>query len=337
MEKRDKVYWHDAFLEAMQLELNDYLHMLEFESEYHLSKEALVMDLLIIKKRTDQAIEKNIGKIFKGHNIVEFKSERDSLAWQDYNKVMAYALLYSAFNNVHLQDITVTFAVTMHPKAVLKYLETQRNLTVHQPQPGVYYVQNDICTVQILESKSLSTAENLFLHSMRSNLTQADLTTIAGAYRNIKAFEVRNVYLDRILQANEGIVKEMINMDLAQRVYEMTSDSPVWRDIMRREAKGLATELAQDMAQDIAYDMARDIAPSMAQDMAQGMAQDIAQGMAQDIAQDMAQGIAQGMAVDIALQKVKTFAKKMLSRGVAPQDISADLDMALEDVLALQA
>ena len=69
------------------------------------------MDVLIIKKKPDVKIEKNIGQIFRIHNIVEFKSETDTLTKWDYNKAIAYALLYSSFNKVPLQDITVTFAV----------------------------------------------------------------------------------------------------------------------------------------------------------------------------------------------------------------------------------
>ena len=41
MSKR-KVFWHEAFFEAMKLELHSYKDVLDFVSEYPLSKEALV-------------------------------------------------------------------------------------------------------------------------------------------------------------------------------------------------------------------------------------------------------------------------------------------------------
>ena len=74
-----------------------------------LSKEALKMDVLIIKKEKDVEIDKNIGKIFKGYNIFEYKSETDYLSVFDYNKVLGYALLYSSFEKVSLNDLTVSF------------------------------------------------------------------------------------------------------------------------------------------------------------------------------------------------------------------------------------
>ena len=79
MEKRDKIFRHAAHHEAMQPELHEYADALEFQDEYPLSKEALRMDSLIIKKTKNIEIKKNIGRIFKGHNLVEFKSESDSL------------------------------------------------------------------------------------------------------------------------------------------------------------------------------------------------------------------------------------------------------------------
>ena len=49
MDERDKVYWHGAFFEALQLELYQYKDALEFLKEYQLSKEALRMDVIVIK------------------------------------------------------------------------------------------------------------------------------------------------------------------------------------------------------------------------------------------------------------------------------------------------
>jgi len=78
---------------------------------------------LVTHQKPGEHIDKNIGRIFKTHNIFEFKSETDSLAIQDYNKVVAYALLYSSFTSASVVDITVSFAVTIHPRELLKYLD----------------------------------------------------------------------------------------------------------------------------------------------------------------------------------------------------------------------
>ena len=76
-ESRERSHWHDAFYEALRLELHDYRDVLHFENEYRLSREALRMDVLVIKKDSDAVIDKNIGRIFRAYNIFEFKSEND--------------------------------------------------------------------------------------------------------------------------------------------------------------------------------------------------------------------------------------------------------------------
>ena len=53
---QDKIYWHDAFYAALQLELHDYKDALTFEDNHALSKEALEIDMLIIKKMLHQSL-----------------------------------------------------------------------------------------------------------------------------------------------------------------------------------------------------------------------------------------------------------------------------------------
>ena len=113
--KQDKVYWHDGFYAALQLELHDYKDSLIFEDEHQLSKEALIMDVLIIKKTADVKIDKNIGQIFKSHNIFEYKSEHDNLSIWDYNKVTGYAMIYSAFKKISITDITIALLLRQSP------------------------------------------------------------------------------------------------------------------------------------------------------------------------------------------------------------------------------
>jgi len=43
LNERNKIFWHEAFSEALQLEFHRYQDSLEFEAEYPLNKEALIM------------------------------------------------------------------------------------------------------------------------------------------------------------------------------------------------------------------------------------------------------------------------------------------------------
>jgi hypothetical protein len=210
--RQGKIFWHEAFFEALQLEFCDYLDVLTFVDEHQLSKEALIMDVLIIKKVAEVQISKNIGEVFRGHNIFEFKSETDSLSVWDYSKVLGYAMIYSAFEKVPLGDITVSFVVTPKPTSVFKELTRVRGLTVDEVHRGIYYVSGEVFPIQIIESKRLPANENVFLKHLRSGLTQKDMISVIDSCGKYGTLEKVNAYLNRLFDANATVVKEVMEM-----------------------------------------------------------------------------------------------------------------------------
>ena len=131
-----RIAWHPAFVEAIQLELEDYLDVLTFETEHQLTTEPLKIDVLIIKKKKDVVIEKNIGRIFQQFNIVEYKSPNDRATVADYDKTQCYSRLFTALNKRYVADMSVTIVATRHPKKLLKYLNNRYSVT--HAQPGIY-------------------------------------------------------------------------------------------------------------------------------------------------------------------------------------------------------
>ena len=53
------------------------------------------IDELVIKVHDNEKIQKNIGRIFRKHNIVEYKSPEDYLTINDFINVYGYWLLLS--------------------------------------------------------------------------------------------------------------------------------------------------------------------------------------------------------------------------------------------------
>ncbi len=94
-EKR-RLSWHPAFGAVLRIELEKELDLLEIVDERQLTKEPLQMDVLVVKKEKDIRLEKNIGRIFKSYNIIEYKSPEDYLSINDFYKVYAYACLYQS-------------------------------------------------------------------------------------------------------------------------------------------------------------------------------------------------------------------------------------------------
>ncbi|MDR0464750.1 MAG: hypothetical protein LBG94_06510, partial [Treponema sp.] len=208
-----KLNWHPAFLQAIQHELYDYLDFLEFKYEYQLTTEPLRIDLLIIKKPKDLSIEKNIGKIFRSENIIEYKSPDDYLSIKDFLKVYAYANLYAAITpDVDFSDITLTFIESRYPRKLLKYLTDIRHYKIEETSSGIYSVHGDYLPIQIIESKKLSDSENLWLKSLKYDLEISNADAIIKESENRTERVSLSAYISILLDTNPDIFEELQNM-----------------------------------------------------------------------------------------------------------------------------
>ena len=91
----EKIQWHPAFDAALQIELGEEAKYLTFEPEHLLSKKPMQIDVLV-KNEKKVKIRKNIGRIFRQHNIIEYKSPEDHLNIDDFYKVYGYTCIYGS-------------------------------------------------------------------------------------------------------------------------------------------------------------------------------------------------------------------------------------------------
>ena len=122
----DATYWHPAFYAGIQIELEDDADNLVFENEHQLGKKPMEIDVLIIKKETDRPVKKNIGRIFKKYNIIEYKSPDDSLSVDDFYKVYGYTCFYKAdvqyADSIPAEELSITFVSGKYPRKMIKHL-----------------------------------------------------------------------------------------------------------------------------------------------------------------------------------------------------------------------
>jgi hypothetical protein len=221
--------------------LYEYRDVLSFEFERPLTSEPLRIDAVVIKKKPGVVIKKNIASIFKGHNIVEFKSPEDSLAVEDFHKVMAYAHLYSATTaGVEAADVTATFTVTKRPREVLKYLREAYGYEVEERWSGVYIITGDVLAMQIIESKKLSAGENLWLKSLREGVDRKAVEEVFNAGKVMKGGGApMKAFMYMFMKANYEQVKEVMKMsDMAvlDALFEEVGLASLW--VARGEAQG---------------------------------------------------------------------------------------------------
>lgn len=92
-----KIQWHQAFTAAVWLEFSENRDNLIYEKEYNLNTKPLEINLLVIKKQRHSHIYNEIGRLFRGHNILEYKSPEDHLNIDSFYKAIAYACLYKSY------------------------------------------------------------------------------------------------------------------------------------------------------------------------------------------------------------------------------------------------
>ncbi|MDR1635805.1 MAG: hypothetical protein LBR93_00555 [Treponema sp.] len=216
-----------------------YRDALSFESEHPLNSEPLRIDVIIIKKEREVVIENPIGAIFRGVNLVEYKSPGDHLSIKDFHKVGAYARLYSALSDVEVTDITVSFVVEAHPQKLLEYLRKVYRYEIREERSGIYQVIGDMVGIQIIESKRLGEGSALWLKSLRVGLNGEWLRKIIETSREMPKGAPLSAYIHVLLQANSSGFREVLRMSDAsfEAVLEEFGLPAKWKAKGREEGR----------------------------------------------------------------------------------------------------
>jgi hypothetical protein len=230
----------------MQLELEPFLPSLEFLTEVSLTSEPLRIDLLIIKKPPALSIPKNIARMFRGTNIIEYKSPSDRVSIHSLRKALAYTFLYSSLHKVDVSDMTLSIIGSHHPRDLFKALKGR----VIEWERGIYEVAGYEFPVQVIEGRRLDTAENLWLRGLEGGLKGEVLGAI------LEESEKRDpaglgAYLHAVLEANAKIVREAAEMGKKRLtlddVLEESGMTVKWEERGRGQGRKAAWETAIDL------------------------------------------------------------------------------------------
>jgi hypothetical protein len=236
-----------AFFAAIQLELEQYRDILEFQSEFQLNDEPLRIDV-IIKKVKDVVIEKNIARIFKIHNLVEYKSPEDTLSVYDFYKVMGYAYNYLSDpkRKASVTSLTITLAASKYPRELIKCLKEVHEYRVEETTSGIYRVTGDIIPIQIIVSPQLTETDNLWIKGLSHGLNMRSTDIILKEARQKGSEPLIRAYLYAVLQANPQAAKEVIKMSDGTLTLDDVLEEIGWttrweqKGEVRGEAKGEA-------------------------------------------------------------------------------------------------
>ena len=211
--KSQKLQWHPAFCSALRLELLEDAENLEFTDEFQLTEKPLQIDCTVVKVKRDCKIKNEIGKIFREHNIFEYKSPMDELNIDTFYKAVAYACLYKVLpnhvNEIPAEEITITLIRDRKPVKLLGELE-KSGYGYKKEAAGIYYVNGAMFPMQIIESSELDVDMHVQLKALTNHLEESlmrqyllQVSTFEGREKNLA-----DIVLQVIVNSNMEKVRE---------------------------------------------------------------------------------------------------------------------------------
>ena len=266
----EKIQWHPAFDAALQIELGEEAKYLTFEPEHLLSKKPMQIDVLV-KNEKKVKIRKNIGRIFRQHNIIEYKSPEDHLNIDDFYKVYGYTCIYKTevekVNQIPAEELTITFVCYHYPRQMLRNLQNERNINVKNIENGIYYLYGDAIPIQLIIVPELSIENNYWLNKLRNNLKSGgEIKLFMEQYEKNRDSKLFQALADTVMRANWKEVEEERAQGEAEGRAEGAASKMI-EQIMKKYKKGCSVAETADMLEENPsvieqiYDILRQNAP----------------------------------------------------------------------------
>ena len=211
-----KIQWHPDFVAAIDLGFKKNRDDLIYEKEYNLSTKPLEIDLLVIKKEPDVQVSNQIGKLFRGHNIVEYKSPEDHLDIDVFYKASAYGCLYKSFGETvderAANDITISIIRDAKPEGLFRYFK-EHGIRVTNPYAGIYYVSDAVLfPTQLVVGKELEQKDHTWIKALSDKVQEQEMRELLEQISNLAHKfdkELADSVLEVSIRANRQVVEEL--------------------------------------------------------------------------------------------------------------------------------
>lgn len=224
----DDIQWHSPFRGAVKIELSEYNDILEYEDERTLTKKPLFIDLLVIKKQAEEQINNPIGSIFRGWNVMEYKSPTDYVSIDDFYKVCAYAYILKSdtdnVDSIKFEDITISFVSTSITEYLFEHLENIREYKKSVHVKGIYYfIRSGDIPIQFIILDELD-KQYKWLAGLTNHISKEMLFDLVKDYSEKEKNEYKEAVLNAVFNTNHEIarkLKEEEDMTMSKEMLEL--------------------------------------------------------------------------------------------------------------------
>ena len=139
-------------------------------------------------------------------------------------------------DSIPIEELTITLVTGKYPRKLIHHLKTKLRYQVKKAESGIYYVTGDKIPIQIIVTKELTEAENLWLKSLTNELEQNETAEkLLEEYSKNQANALYRSVMELIVRANKQKFEEVKGMcDALRELMKDEIDSEVKRQVQER-------------------------------------------------------------------------------------------------------
>ena len=139
-------------------------------------------------------------------------------------------------DSIPIEELTITRVTGKYPRKLMHHLKTKLRYQVKKAESGIYYVTGDKIPIQIIVTKELTEAENLWLKSLTNELEQNETAEkLLEEYSKNQANALYRSVMELIVRANKQKFEEVKGMcDALRELMKDEIDAEVKRQVQER-------------------------------------------------------------------------------------------------------
>jgi predicted aspartyl protease len=210
--------WHAAFFDIIRLELEEFGSSLDFLYEYQVGIDPKKIDI-VVKRRDDIAVTKNIGAILNKYSIIEYKSYNITLSLSEYNKAHGRLRFYAAEKKIFSVDLSLIFFSYNYPAKLFSELQLEGK-EICEINNGIYSIKGEGYDTYVVVTKHLSEEDNYWLVNIHKELSATEIDQLITEIEKRKLLSIDNSLLELIILNNKKTFQELIMRESLKTLLE---------------------------------------------------------------------------------------------------------------------
>lgn len=175
-------------------------------------------------------------------------------------------------DEIKVEELTISFVCRHYPRELFKHLEEIRHSRIEKQEEGIYYIIDELFSIQIIITSQLLEEENLWLKNLTNDLKENETAEkLIRDYSGHSKDERYKSVMDIIVRANEEQFKE---------------------------AKKMCEALKELMKEELDESRQQGISQGISQGIPQGISQGISQGRQEQLLELIRKKIIKGKSIE---------------------------------------